>query len=188
MRFISTAVRAAFFAVMLLSASLVQAQGTAEPWLGVTLSRLTADDAATTGLTKGGAKVDAVLERSPARKAGLQPGDIIAGIDGVNVPSPRVLMMVAARKQPGMTVTLSVFRRGRITAMPLRLEPAPPPGTLNQAQPAPTLNTLNRAQPARPQPQARTRNSAAASGPARTSAASGADAGNRQSLSRRARE
>ncbi len=53
----------------------------------------------------GGALIEIVVPDSPAHKAGLEPGDIIAGIDDNKVKSGHDALAVITGKQPGEKVT-----------------------------------------------------------------------------------
>jgi len=59
----------------------------------------------------GGALVGTVVKGSPADKSGLQPRDVIVGIDGQPVKSMGALVVALRGRMPGNTVTLDV-RRG----------------------------------------------------------------------------
>jgi S1-C subfamily serine protease len=60
-----------------------------------------------------GVLVTNVVEGSPADKQGLQPGDIILAIDGVETPEADALRREIQRKKIGERVLLSVIRGGR---------------------------------------------------------------------------
>ncbi|CAH0304833.1 Do family serine endopeptidase [Roseomonas sp. CECT 9278] len=82
-------------------------------WLGVSMQPLDRDLAA--ALRVGDAKgvvVNSVEPNSPAATAGLRAGDVITGIDGRRVESPRDLATGVADVAPGRTATLAVLRDG----------------------------------------------------------------------------
>jgi len=56
-----------------------------------------------------GAIIRSVSEDSPAATAGLSEGDVITAIDGEPVGSPQDLVDAIAAREPGDTVTLTVF-------------------------------------------------------------------------------
>jgi serine protease Do len=62
-----------------------------------------------------GAVVENVEEGSPAEKAGIRDGDVIAGFDGERVRSVRQLQRMVQETPPGRTVKLSVLRDGKRT-------------------------------------------------------------------------
>lgn len=63
--------------------------------------------------TTEGIIITAIIRNSPAHKAGLEPGDIIAGIDDNKVKSGHDALAVITAKQPGEKVTLLIRRDGR---------------------------------------------------------------------------
>jgi serine protease Do len=86
-------------------------------YLGVELQPLSASMAAALKLPKGqpghdGALVAGVQPNSPAAHAGLQPGDLIVGIDGQKVATPRELAVDVAGIKPGTDSRLDVIRDG----------------------------------------------------------------------------
>ena len=90
-------------------------------WLGVSLQPMDQDLAtAMRAADTKGALVSAVEPDSPAAKAGLRAGDVITGINGQAVASPRDLAAGVADVAPGGTATLAVLRDG--TVMEQRVE------------------------------------------------------------------
>ena len=90
-------------------------------WLGVSLQPMDQELATAMRATDSkGALVSAVEPDSPAAKAGLRAGDVITGINGQTVASPRDLAAGVADVAPGGTATLAVLRDG--TAMEQRVE------------------------------------------------------------------
>jgi membrane-associated protease RseP (regulator of RpoE activity) len=69
--------------------------------------------------TGGPAKVASVLEGSPAARAGVKPGDVIAAIDGKSVDSPKAATLAAAKVRPGAAVALKIRRDGATIDVPL---------------------------------------------------------------------
>jgi serine protease Do len=61
---------------------------------------------------KDGALVANVEPDSPASKAGLEPGDVITGVDGKTVTNPRDLAVDIAGVQPGEPAKLDIIRNG----------------------------------------------------------------------------
>lgn len=74
-------------------------------WLGVSSSP--PDDGS------GGAQISDVNAGSPAEQAGIQPGDIVVGVDDGVVKSPQDLSARVVGHSPGDTVTLKLRRDGR---------------------------------------------------------------------------
>lgn len=82
--------------------------------LGAATIDVTPDDAAAVGLDSlcGVVVQDIGNEDSPARRAGLQPGDVIVAIDGLRIKSTAELQRRVWFKSPGDTVLVSVYRDG----------------------------------------------------------------------------
>ncbi len=82
--------------------------------LGVQVRDASADDAAYAGLTTiGGVLVeDYGSQDSPARQAGVRPGDVIIAVDGHPVTYVAQLQEAIAFRKPGDVVALEVARKG----------------------------------------------------------------------------
>src|SRR3989441_8439562 len=72
------------------------------------------EDADAVGLKQiSGVVVDSYTsDDSPARKAGIQPGDVIVAVDGQPVDNTPQLQQRVAFKKPGETVEVTVLRQG----------------------------------------------------------------------------
>jgi serine protease Do len=83
-------------------------------WLGISIQNLTPELAESFGLEiEKGALVSQILsEDSPARKAGLEAGDVIVALDGEPIDSSRELVRLVAEIQPGETAELEYLRDG----------------------------------------------------------------------------
>jgi S1-C subfamily serine protease len=81
-------------------------------WLGITGADLEPAQADKQDLD-GGAMVDSVTAGSPAAKAGLHPGDVIATLDGGSVISMSSLMVSLRAHNPGDRVVLGVLRSAK---------------------------------------------------------------------------
>jgi serine protease Do len=96
--------------------------------LGVTVRNVSPNDATYVGLpnVRGVVVEDFASESSPARKAGLQPGDIIVSVDGKPVEYVGQLQQEIAFRQPGETVKLDVARKGGVRkTLEVRLQEVP---------------------------------------------------------------
>ncbi|MDP1890919.1 MAG: Do family serine endopeptidase [Gemmatimonadaceae bacterium] len=95
--------------------------------LGITINDVNAEDAAVAGLKQiVGAKVGGFSgEDSPARKAGLEPGDIIVRVEGKDVDRVSTLQRLVRMHQPGELITLDVVRYGERKSFKIRLQEAP---------------------------------------------------------------
>ncbi|WP_412480101.1 DegQ family serine endoprotease [Azonexus sp. IMCC34839] len=81
--------------------------------LGVSIQEVNQALADSFGLGKpAGALVSSVEKGSPAAKAGLEPGDVILGIDGKSVAAAGDLPAAVALKKPGESARLQVWRKG----------------------------------------------------------------------------
>jgi serine protease Do len=98
--------------------------------LGVLVRDATTDDAAYVGLSdnRGVLVQDFGSEDSPARRAGLQPGDVIISVGGRAVDYVAQLQEAIAFRKPGETVEVEVARKGGQRAkiqVPLQRVPEP---------------------------------------------------------------
>ncbi len=95
--------------------------------LGITINDVNAEDAAVAGLKQiAGAKVGGFSgEESPARKAGLEPGDIIVRVDGKDVDRVSSLQRQVRMHQPGESIDVDVVRYGERKSFKIKLQEAP---------------------------------------------------------------
>jgi serine protease Do len=101
-------------------------------WLGVEIQPVTADIAESLGLaSEKGALVASAQDDSPAKKAGVVPGDVITQVDGKDVASPKELARLIAGETPGKAVDLTVWRNGKSETIKMDLGTLP--GTDKQA-------------------------------------------------------
>jgi Do/DeqQ family serine protease len=97
-----------------------------QPWIGVSGEALTADIAVSMGLPHpGGVVVQQVYPMGPADRAGLQPGDVIVGVNGREIGDPGGLRFRLATQKVGGTASLNVVRRGKDLELPVKLIEAP---------------------------------------------------------------
>ena len=87
-----------------------------QPWLGIRSAE-----------RDGTVRVSACLRDGPAARAGLSAGDLLVAVDGLRVDSERKLRGMLARRQPGDTMRLHVFRRDELVE--LLVQVAAPPKT-----------------------------------------------------------
>lgn len=81
--------------------------------LGVSIQEVNQALADSFGLAKpAGALVSSVEKGSPAAKAGLEPGDVILGVDGKTLNSAGELPAAVALKKPGEATRLQIWRKG----------------------------------------------------------------------------
>lgn len=110
-----------YFVTTLLNAAPLQQ---AQPWLGVAIDEK----------GKAGILIKSVLSKTPAEKAGLQPGDMITAIDSSAVQSRDELMAVLRSKGVGNSVTVHFTRQGKVEKKTLKLEALPDRVELMQQQ------------------------------------------------------
>jgi len=72
--------------------------------------------------TTRGALVGDVERGSPGERAGLKKGDVIVGVDNVDIAHAHDLPRTIAKNPPGTKVTLKVRRGGQDVALPVTLE------------------------------------------------------------------
>jgi len=60
-----------------------------------------------------GALISTVVAKSPAEKAGIEPGDVITEINGRKILGPNELRMTVSNLSPGTNVKLKYFRDGQ---------------------------------------------------------------------------
>ena len=97
--------------------------------IGVQIRPITPEDAENANLPEiRGVVVNAFSppDDSPAKRAGIQEGDVIVAVDGQNIESMAQLMQRIGFKKPGETVQVTVVRKGGVRrTVPVRLAPAP---------------------------------------------------------------
>jgi len=99
------------------------------PWLGAKLEVVTREIAEGLGLSRiAGAVVTRISAAGPAARAGLEPGDVIMRVDGVEVSDPRAVFYRLTTKGVGQTAKLSVLRKGKGLETDLALVSPPKAG------------------------------------------------------------
>src|SRR5262245_1872859 len=83
-------------------------------WLGVTIQKLTPEVGESLGVDPThGALVSAVTPKSPAAKAGIEPGDVVLRYDGKAIDEHHGLPSLVAATPVGSTVALEIIRDGK---------------------------------------------------------------------------
>ena len=81
--------------------------------LGVAIQEINQSLAESFGLKKpAGALVSSVEKGGPAAKAGLEPGDVILGINGKEIVNSSELPAIVAAIKPGNAASLQIWRKG----------------------------------------------------------------------------
>jgi Do/DeqQ family serine protease len=97
-------------------------------FVGITrITDVTAESAASLGLKEAaGVVVMELLRRSPADRAGLEPGDVIVSVDGKDVDAAAQLRNELAAAEVGARLRLGVLREGRRREISITVEEAAP--------------------------------------------------------------
>ena len=95
-------------------------------WIGVQIQPVTQDIADSLGLKKAeGALVAEPQSDSPAKKAGIEAGDVITAVDGKEVKDARDLAKKIGALAPKSSVKLSVLHQGKEKTLTLTLGEMP---------------------------------------------------------------
>lgn len=95
-------------------------------WIGVQIQPVTQDIADSLGLKKAqGALVAEPQSNSPAAKAGIEAGDVITAVDGVEVKDARDLARKIGSMAPDTTVKLSILHKGSERTVSVKLGTMP---------------------------------------------------------------
>jgi len=95
-------------------------------WLGLETENLSEQEAVKLGLqAPRGAKVVHTVTGSPAAAAGLEPGEVILALDGVNVENDHSLTESLKHKGAGTTVRLRLVRADRERTVSVTLDARP---------------------------------------------------------------
>jgi serine protease Do len=111
------------------------------PALGVSITEVNPEDAEVFKLDRiQGVVAQDFQENSPARRAGVQQGDVIVAVDSKPIQRVGQFQRVIASYHPGDEVTLDLIRYGDRRRVKVKLDEAPPAETreeVAQARPAP---------------------------------------------------
>lgn len=99
---------------------------TGKPWLGVSISSTDTNKSGLRLLSENaGIYVHAVGNRSPAIRAGIQPGDVIMRYAGIRVREVSDLLQLVAYSSIGSEVELEINRAGRTKMIKVEVGPRP---------------------------------------------------------------
>jgi len=108
------------------------------PALGVSITEVTPEDAEVFRLQRiQGVVAQDFQTNSPARRAGVQQGDVIVAVDDKPIQRVGQFQRIVASYHPGDEVTLDLVRYGQRRQVKVRLDEAPPPEKHAQAAQAP---------------------------------------------------
>jgi len=92
-------------------------------YMGLGITDVTPENAKFFSMTEArGALVSQVEPNSPAAKAGVKVGDVIAELDGRKVSDAGQLQVAVGQKRPGTVIKLGVVRDGKNMSVPITLE------------------------------------------------------------------
>ncbi len=92
-------------------------------WLGVSIQDVDENSAKALGLKSArGALVSSVTPGDPAEKAGIKAGDVVTAVDGVDVNDAGDLTRKIGDLLPGAKITLTVWRDGKTSTIPVVLD------------------------------------------------------------------
>lgn len=112
--------------VRLVVESAVEGGVVRRPWFGAQLQRVTPDIAEGLGLTRPrGALVVGVTRGSPAAKAGLEPGDVITAVDGMEIADPDGFNYRFVTQGTEGRAVLALSRNGKPFQASIALMPPP---------------------------------------------------------------
>ncbi len=111
--------------------------------LGISIRDVKAEDAQVAGLKDiRGAKIDAfdsgAGDISPAKRAGMEPGDVIISINGKPIERVATLQRIVRDFQPGNVVDVGVMRYGKSMTFKVKLTEAPSETQVAQADDRPS--------------------------------------------------
>ncbi len=109
--------------------SAAQGRKVEKPWIGAKLEAMSREVAEGLGLNRvAGAVVSRLYDKGPAAAAGLQAGDVVTHVDGVEVIDARAVTYRLTTKGIGQTAHLTVLRNNKDVEIDLPLVAAPKPG------------------------------------------------------------
>jgi Do/DeqQ family serine protease len=109
-------------------------------YLGVTIQPVGNDMAHLLGLNNAeGALVGSLLKDGPAMEAGVEPGDVIVGINGKKVTDTSHLQRLVGWTPPGKDVSLDIVRYGRPKSLTVKLTQLPD-ATGGKKKPSPPVS------------------------------------------------
>lgn len=92
---------------------IINGKSTSKPYIGIYISSSYDSKTLNQMGYPSGIVVENVTQDGPAQKAGLKRGDIITALGDTKITSYEEFSTALNKMQPGMTVSLSVFRNGR---------------------------------------------------------------------------
>ncbi len=107
---------------------IVKTGGVTRGWVGVEVQEITPDLAESFKLTgTEGALIAGVMRGSPADKAGIKPGDVLAQVAGKPVKDAQIMLDLIAALEPGKTSRFELKREGRAVGVDVIIGKRPRP-------------------------------------------------------------
>lgn len=95
-------------------------------WLGIKIQPNSGDIAKSVKQNaKGGVIVSSVSENSSAKKAGIEPGDIILSFEGEDIDDTKNLSRMAAETPVGQEISMEIWRDGQVKRLKLPVQKMP---------------------------------------------------------------
>ena len=122
--------RRALVALLLVLVAAASVEARPWSWLGVRIRDLSEPEmeelSGRHGIREGfGVVIVEVMDDTPAKRAGMRPGDIVVSFEGRPVTDTRLLQRLIARAPADDEVRLTVLRREGRQPLPVRLMPMP---------------------------------------------------------------
>lgn len=113
----------------------------ARPWLGVLMQPVDSNLARSLGLDRPrGVLIRRLYPNAAAERAGIEVGDVVLSVDGVDVADPSALIFRLNLQPIGATSAIEVFRRGQTVKVGVSVEKPP-------REPEPKVTELGRGHP-----------------------------------------
>jgi serine protease Do len=93
-------------------------------FIGTSIGDITPKNAEELGVSAEtvGAYVSMVAKGGPAEKGGIQPGDVVTGVNGVKITSSSQLRHMVAHLPPGESAKFEILRNGKSLALSIFIE------------------------------------------------------------------
>ena len=102
-------------------------------WIGIEAQDITPELAESFKLKEvRGSLIAGVLRGSPAERAGLRPGDVLLGIDGVQVTDSSSMLNLISSLKPDNKAVLSIARNQNKVQVPITIGKRPIPQLIRQ--------------------------------------------------------
>ena len=114
-------------------------------WLGVLIQDVTLDLAESFGMKQPrGALVAKVLPDSPAKKAGIQVGDVIIEFNNEDIRNSAALPPIVGSSKVGLQLPVTVIRKGREKSLKVKLDELPEDNSVAKTPSDPEVEQTNR--------------------------------------------